>query len=276
MNTKKLYKFISSNEKALTSIVAGNIKFTTIDNLNDPTDLFPRFDLHNVQQSLIRLRKDGFTNNDLVLLKQQEELFNQLAKNHNIIGAPESIQEANCIIKSSVYNNTDYLREAFEMTVSIMKEKCGLFCLTERNTCLPMWAHYAENAKGFVIEFTGLKEQFNNTTTGVLDLLLPVNYETIHKGVTFETDSYKTVFTEKNIDWGYEKEWRVATKLSNCTEDKPNHLMKIDKKMISKVIFGWKVNPRDVKRISQEIRDLNSTVRCVVAEIRNGEIYIPE
>lgn len=283
MKMTKLYKFISNDVDALKSIVSGNIKFTTIDELNDPTDLFPRFNITAIEKSLKKMRTEGHSEKDLILLRKQEELFNQIAENHNIIGAPESIQEANLMIHSSVYDNTLYLKNAFEKTTKTMRKECGIFCLTESNTSLPMWAHYATNANGFVIEFTGLEELFNSETTGVLDLLLPVKYKPTIEGATFEPSSYKSVFTEKNIDWQYEKEWRVVTNLnncivvtssSNCKESGPIHLMKIDKKFITKVIFGWNIDKENIKILSEVLKGENSAIQCVSTKIINGEVRV--
>lgn len=279
----KLYKFISNDVAALKSIVSGNIKFTTIDKLNDPTDLFPRFNIPAIEKSLKKMRTEGHSEKDLILLRKQEELFNQIAEDHNIIGAPESIQEANLMIHSPVYDNTLYLKNRFEATVKVMRKECGVFSLTEKNTCLPMWAHYATNANGFVIEFTGLEELFNSKTTGVLDLLLHIEYKPTIEGTTFEPSSYKSIFTEKHIDWQYEKEWRVVTNLnncivvtssSNCKESGPIHLMKIDKKFITKVIFGWNIDKENIKILSEVLKGENSAIQCVSTKIENGEVRV--
>ncbi|MGK9369336.1 hypothetical protein ACSSWA_10560, partial [Melioribacter sp. Ez-97] len=99
----KLYKYISS-ETALKSIVAGNIKFATIDSLNDPTELLPKIYESELLRSLEEKRANGYTEDDLIDLQRQEALFRKLSPETMIIPAPKSIEEANRMIRLPVYD----------------------------------------------------------------------------------------------------------------------------------------------------------------------------
>jgi hypothetical protein len=74
----KLYKYISG-DIALKNIVGGNIKFATLQNLNDPTELFPKVYEEELMKSLRIKREIGYALDDLNDLKRQERLFGLLS-----------------------------------------------------------------------------------------------------------------------------------------------------------------------------------------------------
>lgn len=275
----KLYKYISNDLDVLKNIVKGKIKFTTVEKLNDPTELIPIMDIEQIKDSLKELRKNGFTNEDLTALRQQEILLDEIAPGMRLLDAPNTIDEANAMININVYDNINYLTSMFSQTIEQMRQNCGLFCITTRSNSLPMWAHYADKARGFVVEFEGLEERFNNHDTDVLDILLPVNYQDKRTGVTFDPDSTRFMFLTKHSDWGYEQEMRIITNLKNCNVKKNIHIMHIDPKYISKVIFGWRFGETDdqidIDEISKELKRINPEIKCVSAKIVDGEIVIP-
>ena len=101
---------------------------------------------------LIKKRINGYTEDDLIDLKRQESLFKKLSPETMVIPAPKSIEEANRIIKLPVYDDVNYLKNMSNKTVELMASRCGILCLSTRCDSLPMWAHYAHNHQGVVIE----------------------------------------------------------------------------------------------------------------------------
>ena len=133
---------------------------------------------NDLNESLHRIRMYGYTKEVIIDLKRREELFKILSPVTMVIPAPNSIDKANRIIRASVYDNFNYLRSEFEKTIEIMSERCGIFCISSRYNSLPMWAHYSDNAKGFVVEFEGLEKFFSGEKTDILNKLENVNYRT--------------------------------------------------------------------------------------------------
>lgn len=273
----KLYKYISS-VSALKNIATGNIKFSTLSSLNDPTELLAKIIDNDLISSLDRIRKYGYSKEDIIDLKRQEKLFTLLSPETMVILAPNSISEANQIVQSPIYDNLNYIKTAFEKTIKIMSERCGIFCVSSRYNSLPMWAHYADNAKGFVIQFEGLEDVFLGDETGILNKLNNVNYKVKRSGVTFENGSYKSLFFEKDKDWEYEYEKRVITNLSSCEEinigDEIIFTKTIPKKNIRRVIFGWKVDQNDIESLSNKIHAINPNIEFTVANVNDGMIKI--
>jgi hypothetical protein len=273
----KLYKYISS-DVALKKIVGGDIKFATLGSLNDPSELLPKIYEAELIESLREKRSKGYTVDDLIDLKRQELLFDKLSPETMVIKAPETIEKANSIVNLPVYDNLDYLKKMFNKTVELMASRCGLFCVSTRYDSLPMWAHYANNAKGYVVEFDGLQNLYLGDGTGILNQITDVRYTQRRSGINFESGSYKSLFFEKNQDWTYECEKRIVVDLASCLKvsigDEDIYIKGINKTIISKVIFGWKINQTAIRKVMQEVCDINPQVKFVIATIKDGLIEL--
>jgi hypothetical protein len=273
----KLYKYISS-EAALKNIVGGNIKFATLGSLNDPTELLPKIYEKELIGSLRKKRTNGYTTEDLIDLKRQERLFEILSPETMVINAPKTVEEANATVHLPAYDNFGNLKEMFNKTVELMASRCGLFCVSTRYDSLPMWAHYANNAMGYVIEFDGLQNHYLGDGTGILNQVTAVRYTQRRSGINFDSGSYNSLFFEKNQDWSYECEKRIVTDLASCqkinTETGDIYTKEISKTIISKVIFGWKINQKAISKVGQEITAINPNVKMVMATIKDGLIEL--
>lgn len=131
-----------------------------------------------------------------------------------------------------------------------------LACFSERENCIPMWAHYAENHSGVCIKYRFIPDTDDGDdpifpisvvygekrpTLTTLDLL---NFAQIGDKLsdTASLKVFEALCLRKSIDWNYEKEWRVL------------HHTKIGQgyKMIpclvaSSIVFGIRAKEEDVK-----------------------------
>src|SRR3546814_19823431 len=83
-----------------------------------------------------------------------------------------------------IYENIDEMERRHCAATATIASKVGLLCLTRRYDSLPMWAHYAEQAKGLVVEFYDLDQIFKGDKTGVLHQLTNVRYDRDEYGFT--------------------------------------------------------------------------------------------
>ncbi|CAJ0695139.1 hypothetical protein LMG19089_01460 [Ralstonia edaphis] len=74
----------------------------------------------------------------------------------------------------------------------------GVFCMSESATSAPMWAHYASEGKGIVLEFS-VSSDFLQTYT-------PVQVRYGRQRPTVKNPI--KALTQKNREWKYEREWR--------------------------------------------------------------------
>jgi hypothetical protein len=194
-----LYKFIG-NPDDVQHLLGGSIKFTPIQELNDPSELLPNVIPEEVRESLNRLRNYGYNDDDMVHLRQQEKLLQQLAPDFQAIKVPETKEQATTIIRSPFYDNLPLLERLLAQTAEQISSKVGLLCLTKRKDPLPMWAHYAANATGVVIEFRDLHDTFCGDETWILRQPTSVRYDRDRLGVSFDPRSHQSLFFAKFQD----------------------------------------------------------------------------
>jgi hypothetical protein len=141
-----------------------------------------------------------------------------------------------------------------------------------------MWAHYAKNASGLVVEFQGLNEVFPGENTRILARPIPVSYDREEGGVSFDPRSHESIFFSKFTDWSYEEEVRVVLPLSECSighvEGSSIHLYRIPPTHVSRVIFGWNMSPEDVETVGDCIQRINPTVTIASARCVRGKVEL--
>lgn len=272
-----MYKHLDGPE-ALPFLLRGYLKFTPIAELNDPSELLPQVDVDDLHVSLTRLRSEGYSESDLSHLRRQDAMLKRFAPIFQAIGAPESVDEANRIIRSSFFDLLPPLLALLELTAAEISKKVGVLCLTRRFDSLPMWAHYSKNGAGLVIEFTGLQEIFQGDETGILRQLVPVRYDRERRGVTFDPQSHETIFFGKFRDWGYEKESRVILPLEECRTveagDRSLFLYDIPPRHVRRLILGWRMPPPVVERVEAMVADLNPSVPVCRVGIEKGAVRL--
>jgi hypothetical protein len=273
----RLYKFISDSA-ALPFILRGLIKFTPPAELNDPSELTPNVIPDEVMKSLDRLRRNGYTEEDIVNLRLQQNLFQRLAPQFQVVRAPDTPQGATDMINSSFYDQISILELRLSEMLREVSCKVGLFCLSLRYDSLPMWAHYARNANGLVVEFRDLDTVFHGDDTGVLFRPIPVRYERDQLSVTFDTQSHHSLFFSKFPDWKYEKEVRVVLPLADCRKEVITshqlNLWEIPRHCISRLILGWNM-PKDARTtIHEYVQQLNPQVDMIEARIIRGQVTL--
>jgi hypothetical protein len=272
-----LYKFVADSS-AVSFILRGLIKFTPPNELNDPSELTPNVIHDEVVKSLDQLRRDGYTDEDIVNLRCQQHLFQRLAPRFQAVKAPESPQEATAMIRSSFYDQISILERRLSEMVQEVSSKVGLFCLSARYDSLPMWAHYSRNATGLVVEFVGLEGVFQGDDTGVLYKATPVRYERDQLSVTFDTQSHHSLFFAKFPDWSYEQEVRIVLPLADCckttTGDHQLYIREIPHVCISRLILGWNMPTNIRKKIQADVQQLNPQVEIVDAHVIRGRVML--
>lgn len=117
-----------------------------------------------------------------------------------------------------------FLQHEFSSAADGVKELCislksifGISSFSERVDSILMWAHYADNHKGFCIEY-------DFTISDIKNYLFPVIYQE-------NIFDFSCVFNQearvqaliisliKAIDWSYEREWRIVVPREQPVED---------------------------------------------------------
>ena len=234
--------------------------------------------ISEVESSLARLRKVGYSEDDMKHLRYQGNLLQRLAPKFLAINVPSTREEANAVVRSPFYNKIDILEHLLSETAHEMSSKVGLFCLSQRYDSLPMWAHYANNARGVAVEFKSLDSIFTGDNTGILNKPVPVRYEQDKKGVSFDPDSHESLFFVKFQDWSYEKEVRIVLPLAECDQDNLGisklYFKQLPKRCISRLILGWNIIPEKSAFIHEKVQAINPNVEIIQARIIRGQVEL--
>lgn len=252
MPPSKLYKFINGIAP-VDSLLQGSVKFAQKNELNDPSEFIPKVDAAHLMETLMELRNQGHSEEQFDMLVAQSRMMQKVCPEFQAIAAPKSIEEADRVIRSPFYENFELLSDTLYRMAETVAARTGIQCLSEDWSCLPMWAHYAANGNGCVIEYTSIDEAFAGDDTQLLNGVHRVDYAPEQQGVTFDPVSFRSLFFTKFSDWKYEREWRIVSSITDCEPvlvgTQQINVRYIPKHHVSAVILGWKLNRAEVDRV---------------------------
>lgn len=180
-----------------------------------------------------------------------------------------------------IYDCMDAIRK-------MIKNNPRIICFSERYDSLLMWAHYADNHKGYVLVYdkesiiTANKFSCNGAVVNQKTKLKKVNYVTKQVDMTENVIEYirnnmldnmgdietydaaisphkiRQVLTEKAMDWKYEAEWRLIPRITKMDEESKLGYIEIRPKA---VILGSQTFVEDVEQIKK------------ICDVKNIPIY---
>lgn len=147
------------------------------------------------------------------------------------------------------YLNTDEVHEQF---LQMFGNDMLCLSLSEDFDISPMWAHYADNHTGFVIELSTDHQWFKNKKDPSKTRLHQVHY---FDGILDEIlENPEAAFGSKTKSWSYEKEWRIYCgpkdiEKSIPAEPEPIHLISFPSDLVKSVIVGSRASTKTVDYI---------------------------
>lgn len=249
-----LFHYRNCNERSIEAFRENKIYFNTADNFNDPYDCLVYCNIEQIHnhintmfnpQEIIKLQdkinNDNFieTRPPQISLHNAKEIHNCL-KGENISNIISSISNDSLNIISNNIKTTTL--KTLDQYINFYQHEMPLVCLTETYDNILMWSHYANNHKGFVIEYDSdslntkcakcpKNMDVNTCPSWKQVMLLPILYtnerydatEYIFDNVLVNTfKSLKSDFWKLRDDfaqfkvniykhecWSYEKEWRL-------------------------------------------------------------------
>lgn len=186
----------------------------------------------------------------------ERRIFEYIVKNY-----PSSIKIRNGSpmwkkLKAVVHKELNFIRTAIEKSRDIT----GVSCFSENEDSLLMWAHYANNHRGFCVEYDLLKINemlkftpipiiYSNDRVSLISLSIE-NNEKIEKDVL---ELLIKALTSKSNEWNYENEWRIVRDNGACGDrwnyEKNGALL--DMITPSSIILGCEIQP-DLERDFKE------------------------
>ncbi|WP_176407165.1 DUF2971 domain-containing protein [Fibrobacter sp. UWB4] len=294
------YKFLHDDENhtVLKSCLDGNLLFSRIPELNDFSETFAVADKEEIDRSLAEMRRDGCSEEEQRCFYEHVELMEKVFpefknvfesfKSLNLsrpfpfsqIGGLIQMVAGNGLEINPLNKMMNILPSFLQLTNELIQDRVGIFCVSEDVDNFPMWAHYADNAKGFVVEYKNLEVLFCGDGTKMLNQIQEVDYYGVERpAVSLKPDKLNALFFSKQGKWSYETEWRVVKPLAECKKksvgcgsERSFFKMENPKDYISRIIVGWNGNLEEVKSIVDE----KMGVPVVQANVVNGNIEIPQ
>lgn len=235
------------------------IKFTCPSEFNDPFDSKPHY------------HPDSFN----TVIERRPEVIERLKINK---GWTQNQLNENRII---LINNLRRSVESGQFWNSMISN-VGVLSLSRDPFNILMWSHYADEHKGFVVEFKSPTKGYNQSGIEYLELLVPldIDYTETRPIIDIaEKDTEKAVdlhLRTKSILWKYEQEERVIDHKRGPGIHPYNQ-----KKILHSVICGCKMLKENRKEIFQMVKAVNKNnktkVRVYVAKekVDKYEIYCP-
>ncbi|MBP3496061.1 MAG: DUF2971 domain-containing protein [Clostridia bacterium] len=267
---KSLFHYRRCSEYTIEAFRENKIYFNTANNFNDPYDCLVYCDIDaisrnitnmiefpNIQRLQRNINSTEFLNTKPVQMPQEkaEQLIETL-KGKDLQIIVDSIPKESWGALASILKDT--VKELATSYKNYYQTEMPLVCLSEKYNNVLMWAHYADNHKGFVIEYDSntLKtdcmqcpqgKDFTTCPEWKQVMLLPILYTNQRYDATqyiydntlikiFNMTGIKNVWQLKddfaqykiNIfkqkSWAYEKEWRLQlykTNRDNFIKAKP-------------------------------------------------------
>ena len=136
----------------------------------------------------------------------------------------------------------------------------GIFCMSENSDDILMWSHYADNHRGFCLEFSD---------TGLFKMAKKVIYTDSIPDMNYfqktRDEMTEGVLLTKAASWSYEQEWRILQR--NITPGVHN-FGKPD--FLTGVIFGLWMPDEDKQKIREWAEQGNHEVKFYQVQKREG------
>ena len=99
---------------------------------------------------------------------------------------------------------------------------CGVTCFSLHSASPAMWAHYADNGKGFSVTYKPLGKSIDTNLYRIKDLIFgAVRYERQYPDIKtvdffdYKSDVYAYRYLTKGWPWRHELEWRLISQFGN-------------------------------------------------------------
>lgn len=279
----KLYKYMPSARVDVLQNL--QIRFTQPSALNDPFEfnllfneavstqqLREHYENTNKEELILgaisQLPDDQKAMLSLIPQRQLLEMFEQLAS------TLFNTNNLNNFYKSHVAPETPKLKERIS---GVLNQTIGILSLSETPLSPPMWANYADNSTGFVLEFDTTHPFFNGRRSEQDEFyhLRRVVYEDRQPSATMMEMQFDT-FILKSKSWEYEREWRMLLPLTTASKKFTTpagdevSLFDFPAKSISKVIVGLNTKDETVRQLVDILSTSEEYAHIALERIQKG------
>lgn len=279
----KLYKYLASARSDVLKNL--QIRFTQPSALNDPFEFNLLFN-EAISTQQLREHYEKADKKELILdaisklpadqkallsLFPQEQLFEVFEQlTSNLMNS----DEINIFHQNHVAPETPKLKEVISTGLN---QTIGILSLSATPLSPPMWANYAENSTGFVLEFDTAHVFFNSRRSEKDEFyhLRQVTYEDRQPSATLMEMQFDT-FVLKSKSWEYEREWRMLLPLATASKKFTTaagddvSLFDFPANSISKVIIGLHTKEETISELVEILSTSEEYAHISLARIQKG------
>ncbi len=280
---EQLYKFRGCAEYSIDAFEKDELWLSKAALFNDPHDSLLFFDKSAILDSIEKMFSSGAVPSVIEQIKQVQfpnaDLQNWVKEMFSSLDA----EQLTDIAWQSVPGFNQWLDQCFTFAKDGIRERTKMVCLSESIKSPLMWAHYADNHKGFAIgydfrnnEITQCSNCPNRSCTDIkFGMIYPVVYsdkrydatrygqwivqQQINRIIGIPTEELYDdgfLFTKaalyKSNDWSYENEWRITCSTPNLAVEQKDRYP-IRKKPIA-IYFGSQI-PEFYRKMLMHIAD---------------------
>ncbi len=288
-----LFKYLAP-ERVGDVLESGNLKFTQMSNTNDIFEVrrtFERIAGPRFRELVAGIERDITTKPNLeasLIKKLSERLGRPPNRNERRAalsafykqGMDKQFREELALGASQFADqfNTDEAREQF---LQMVGSRMLCLSLSEDFGIPPMWAHYASNNTGFVIEFFTDHWWFKNKSDASKTRLHQVHYV---DGIIDEFfDNPEAAFGSKTTSWSYEKEWRMycgpdEIEKTILAQPDPIHLVSFPSELVKSIIIGSRasIETREHIQIAVSTRYPKASIHLAIPNKRTSLIELTD
>jgi hypothetical protein len=235
-----LYKYRALDKYSLASLTNNTIWLAKPESFNDPFDCAITLDRRRYKESIL----------------------------HALVVAMERAKPAG-LRREHLQDVWPVDKEAFERFregIYEAMQAMGICSFSASANQMLLWSHYADNHKGFVIEYdcsegTELRELVRKVIyQDEMPSVAATDFSALNRERAFDA-----LWLTKAKCWGYEDEWRVMTDKGNCSFTAPS-------KMVS-IIFGARMPDSDREIITRALRH-QPEITFKLASLKEGTFLL--
>lgn len=227
-----LYKYGYLNKCSEELFSKPQVWFSTPSQLNDPFECRPWYTFEgNAEQIVESARK--------MLRKQNHDLTPHMAT-----------AQAVALILEDRHRDPEVQKRAREVEARWLA-KVGLFCLSRVRDNILMWSHYADQHRGYCLQF----EATDHTHMGNNLFLIPMTNQLSSFTLAKSSEHVQLIYLSKHSGWAYEQKWRIIdTKNRSGLHSYPPELLR-------GVIFGLQMPDSDKTHIREWVKQRGHSVK---------------
>ena len=148
-----------------------------------------------------------------------------------------------------------------------LNRNIGVVCFSNAEDDPVLWATYADNHTGVVLEFDyAIDDEGTLKKIEYSDNRPLIDAEWLHKGDDGKAKIkpvYEKMFNQKASSWAYEREYRVHVELENCETGNGSYFTPIRGNFLTRVILGFRcpVEEQYIRRALKQAGFENTEVR---------------